>query len=568
MDIMTRWYPLPAFPDLPTLLISPRFGSSSYTLHVTDLANIWVETLDRKGILLRSLQENTSIDLSDGDPNQWSVFLSKLNAVFDPTSPDHNDTSLTLSSSPDKESPDGLVLNVTCVLPKPLKPLKWPVYLAKGQPAGLASELVLPLIQAHHARAQETENLIAKLKEKDAVITKLADKLEAMGMGLEHVFNSLSGKRKTTRAMAEEKVKGLALFDESEWKSKVNADQTTPEDVAILIREVFAGSSLHHNAEADLSASSQLNDWWTKVGRKPHTALKPHKKDTRKKLQKEPSPEDKASLEGDDDFQVQATPPHLQSNRKQQGHTTAANDTTDDDDDYNDDHNDSPVVIPDSLPTAQQEKSRFRLGALGNKTKANQESSATQSSFTVPADEDETASESDKESVQPEPLKRPNTRLGTIGKSQKSASSPAKSSPPVYIPVEDGSETPSGSDSDKDEPSKLRTPPKPISAPRRKGGLGRIGGSSRETSAPPEASKEIIPDTEKATAASSVKSRGQKVGTIGKRYGTDAKRQRSETPPNTEEPETEEQKAERKRVELAKELERKAAAPAKKRRKF
>ncbi|KAI0004690.1 XLF-domain-containing protein [Xylariaceae sp. FL0662B] len=561
----SRWYPLPAFPDLPTLLISPRFSSSSYTLHVTDLANIWVETLDRRGILLRSLQENTSIDLSDGDPNQWSVFLSKLNAAFDPTEPDHHDTSLTLSASPDEATQDGLILNVTCVLPEPLKPLKWPVYLAKCQPVELASELVLPLIQAHHARTRENEDLIARLKEKDAIITKLADKLDALGTGLEYVFNALSGKRKTTRAMAEEKVKGLAVFDERDWRSKVNADREIPKDVPTLIREVFAESDSHYDAEAELSASSQLNDWWTKIGTSPHTAVKPRKKDIPARPQMEPPQEDKASLGGDDDdFQVQATPPHLQSKRKQQGRTTVVNDTTENDGD----DNDSPVVIPDSVPIASQEKSRFRIGAIGGGRKANQESSASQSSFTVPADEDETASESDKESVQREPPKRPNSRLGTIGNSRKLSSPPAKSSSPVSTPVnDDGDETPSGSDSDKDESSKPCTPSKPIPTPQRKGGLGRIGGRSRDTPTPSEESKETT-SVENAKVASPGKPKGQRIGAIGKRYGTDAKRQRSKSPPKIEEAESEEQKAARKRSELAKELEQKATAPAKKKRKF
>lgn len=75
----SKWRPLPTFPDLPALLISPGFHveSSSYSLAITDLANIWTESLDRKGILRRSLNEDTSIDISDGGQEQWRVFLSK-----------------------------------------------------------------------------------------------------------------------------------------------------------------------------------------------------------------------------------------------------------------------------------------------------------------------------------------------------------------------------------------------------------------------------------------------------------------------------------------------------------
>ncbi|KAI0839189.1 XLF-domain-containing protein [Hypoxylon sp. FL0890] len=556
-----KWYPLPAFPDLPALMISPRFASSSYIIHVTDLANVWVENLDRRGILLRSLQENTSIDLSDGDLNQWAVFLSKLNAAFDPTLPDHHSTSLSISaSSADRSSGDGLVLHVTCVLPKPLKPLKWPIYLTKCPPVGLASELVLPLIQSHHARTMEIEDLIARLKEKDAVITKLVDKLEANQTGLEHVFNSLSGKRKPSRALAEEKVKGLAVFNESDWRSTIAAKQQLPKDVSSLIHEVFAETGLQCSVDAEIAPSSQLNDWWTKLDSHPKGAIKPQK-ETPKKAQKTPSPGAKTSEErDDDDFQVQATPPHLQSRRRNQAHSKAADGSMDDDD--------SPEEVPDSHPTPSQEKSRSRIGAVGGRKKANQDASASQSSRTVPADEDETPSESDTEPMQSRHQTRPNTRLGNIGKSKGSSPPPAKSSSPIPPPSKEDDETASGSDSDGNDrgPSKARSS-SPAPAQRRKAGLGRIGGKtkSRVTPEPDVATPEAAsPDTVKSPA----KAAGRKLGVIGKKPGADGKRQRSDSPATVAEPETEEQRTERRRAELAKELERKAAAPTKKKRRF
>ncbi|KXJ96132.1 hypothetical protein Micbo1qcDRAFT_158335, partial [Microdochium bolleyi] len=107
-----QWRPLPTFPGLPQLFVAAVFGRStaastssslpaaaaSYTIHVTDLATVWTESLDKKGILKRSLVEETSIDLIDADAEQWSVFLAKLGAAFDPGSPDHAGTSLTLAA--------------------------------------------------------------------------------------------------------------------------------------------------------------------------------------------------------------------------------------------------------------------------------------------------------------------------------------------------------------------------------------------------------------------------------------------------------------------------------------
>ncbi|KAI1464169.1 XLF-domain-containing protein [Daldinia caldariorum] len=563
-----KWHPLPIFPHLPALMISLQYTSSSYTLHVTDLANVWVESLDRKGIILRSLQENTSIDLSDGDPNQWTVFFSKLDAAFDPASPDHHTTSLSLSASTvGTTSGGGLALYVTCVLSEPLNPLKWPVYLTKCPPVGLASELVLPLIQAHHARTLEVRDLITRLKEKDAVITKLVDKLEANKVGLEHVFNSLSTKRKQSRATVEEKVKGLAPFNESDWRSSVTTSRELPRDLPSLIQEVFAETGLHSSVNGDISPSSQLNDWWTKLGSKPTTATKPPPKEATRQL-RETTPPDTRTTEGrdDDDFQVQATPPHLQSIRRKYDYSKATGDTTDDDD--------SPVAIPDSHPTVARDNLRSRIGSVGGKKLAN-DNSASQSSRTVPIDDDETPSESDAEPVLPEPPKRNNARIGTIGKSREPSSPPKASSvPPSSLPPQppkDGDETASGSDPEDDAgPSKARSS-SPVPTERKRVGLGRIGGKpkTRVTPEPPEEPNVTSPRIRSPQAATSPgRPASRRIGTIGTRADADGKRYRPSSPVPAPEPETEEQRAERRRAELAKELERKAAAPTKKKRKF
>ncbi|CAJ2500636.1 Uu.00g034890.m01.CDS01 [Anthostomella pinea] len=559
----TRWLPLPAFPDLPTLLISPRFASSSYTLHMTDLANIWVESLDRRAILWRSLEENTSIDLSDADPAQWAVFLSKLGAALDPASPDHHLTSLSLRASPTPDSEGGLTLHITCVLPKPLKPLKWPVYLTKCQPASLASELVLPLVQGHHAQNREAEDLMGRLREKDAIITKLVDKLEASHIGLEQVFNAFSGRHSVTRAAAEAKVKGLAPFHEDDWRAQQSVSQTDPQDVTTLIQSVFGNAGLERDTDLGVGASDQLNDWWTKLGSNNNEAVKPRKTQEPTGIQESPPTHSKPSAaRDDDDFQVQATPPHLQSRhftRNDPNQIASDGDMTDDD---------SSEVVPDSHPAPSQEKPRSLIGALGGTKKVTQDHSASQSSRTLPTEEDETASESDDEPIKPTYRKQPSTLLGTISKHKKPSPSPAKASSPAPPPPHDGDDTATGSDSDSNNSAHPRPSAKPASTPQRRGGLGRIGGGSKTPTATPEKRKDTPSDTEIGNAAGSAKPPARRIGAIRHRPQADAKRPRPESPVDPEEPETEEQKAERKRAELAKELERKAAAPAKKKRRF
>lgn len=556
-----RWRPLPTFPHLPALLISPGFNvqSSSYSLEITDLANIWTEGLDRKGILRRSLNEDTSIDLSDGDKEQWRVFLSKLEAAFDPTSPEHGLTSLTLSP----HGTGDLLLQITCVLPKPLEPLKWPVYLAKRQPDVLASELVVPLIRGNQVRTQEAEYLISRLKEKDAVINRLVDKLLAVGTGLEHVFHSLPIKRKATRAMAEEKVQGLAPFNEDQWRTHCASTLERHTDLSSLLLKAFSNSSIEGGRE-DMKVSSQVNGWW-EAFETTSAITKPQEQTI--SAEERPSTPDKGKLAGDsdDDFQVQATqatqvtPLSAKENQDRKQVATQDGDTTDE--------GDSLALIPDSHPKVE-ERPHPRLGALRGKRGSSQVQSQSQSSHTVPND-DETASESDPEPVKPSPARNTRSKpVGTIRGNKKSASPPpAKSSSPARPPPKEDDETASDSDTG----SAARS--SPVAAPvqkKRGGGLGPIGGRSRTTPAPPE---------EQSRATSVESSTGprpprQKLGAIGKSTGGGDSRRRPQAESSVEpaaaaaEEETMEQKAERKRAELARELERKAAAPAKKKRRF
>ncbi|KAI1338704.1 XLF-domain-containing protein [Xylariaceae sp. FL0016] len=555
MDSPARWYPLPAFRDLPPLLVSPRFASTSYTVHVTDLANIWVESLDRKGILLRSLQEETSIDLSDpADPEQWTVFFSKLKSTFIPaSSEDRRLTSFSLSASSTASAEPGLILRVRCVLPKPLEPLDWPFHLQKCNPASLASELVLPLVQAHHDKMQEEADLIDRLKDKDAVIAKLVDKLAVVGHGLENVFN-VSGRLKTTRAAIEEKVSGLARFDEKEWRSTQNNAHDKYRDMSTLIQGAFGGRGPGCDLKSGIGVSGQINDWWTNLSSEA-TVSNPEQEQSSVTQEPEPPSNESGLTEGEDaDFQVQATPPHLQM--KFRTSRTRKPNITQDEADSTD--GDEQVVIPDSHPHDVRYKARARIGLIGGE-RPGQGNSASQSSRTITMNEEETASESEQDS---EARKTRIGRIGIAGKIKRPAT------PPMGIPRASSTsnhddETASGSGTESDE--QARPPSASKSALDLKPGSSLIG--EKRKSVPPEpkeATTERI-ETEDHKHPSSTRSTTRRIGVIGKSVPVSSRQIRAQPPP---EHETQDQKAERKRTELAKELERKATAPAKKKRKF
>lgn len=601
------WRPLPVSrPDLPALLVSTSFTSSpassaSYTVQITDLANMWSESLERKAIYRRSLQEDTSIDPSEDEQNM-RTFLDYIRAAFDPSDDEHQNTSLILSVGDDAESrrnagDDGLVLHITCILPSSFTPLKWPMYLKKCPASTLTTQLVLPLLQAQHARAREIDALVAALRDKDTVICKMGDKLEALNVGLETIFTSLSNRRKATQAQAEERVKGLALFDEDKFRGKMDkahnggrsSDDGGLPGLPGLIKDVFGGTTgLTYQSDSLLvdDDALPLNDWWRKLrtGSPPSPVplverRKGKEKETapaaRKSRAETPTPTptpprpaakpsaksaaaDQDTDEDDGDFQVQSTPPHLQSARKRDTNTRpTTTKTTAGDDETTEDDTDEPSLIPDSYPPpAQPRPSPRKLGGLGGLRKKKAESP-----LPPPAD-----------SATPTPTPTP---------------SPSPSPPPPKpTPVAADDES-TASETESEPPS---PPPPPKPAPARKGGLGRLGGLKGKTATPTPEPDSQGPSSRHSSPAKPRGKLGQLGGLGGPKRSTPSSSQAESSMTATagdgdvrgrpvdkmdvdEEPkaprETSQDRADRKRAELQAELDRKkAAAPARKKRKF
>ncbi|KAI0188071.1 XLF-domain-containing protein [Astrocystis sublimbata] len=565
MALPSKWQPLPNFPQLPALLVSASFAESSYTLYITDLANIWVEHLDRRGILSRSLQERTSIDLYEAGTEQWAVFLSKLRAAFDPTSSDHRLTSLGIASGSDPKNPDHLTLRIVCDLPGDLPALEWPVHLVKCQTASLTTKLVLPLIQEHHVQHREAKDLVVRLKEKDALIKKLLDKLSTMHTPLESIFNSLSSKHAVTRAAAEERIKGLAPFNQESWRSHLNIE--SPRDASSLLQSVFGEPGISCIPASDLSVPNTLDNWWTRLGPEFRSSSKLISNSaSHHEPEEQVNGHDSSSETAEDqNFEVQV-PLHSSpqsSNRGKLGgnkETLAASRDNDSDSSGN-------------SPAQSRNESRPKVaGTLGRLKKAPTEQFTSQSSRTLHAaddddDDDDTVSGSDDErqSESSKPTKTTATRLGAIGKS-KGTPQEVEATTKKEPEDESNDETASGSDSDNDGVLSPRKSQRTAPATPRKGAVGRIGGKPRNVARSSQSPKGSQGPIDDSTVPK--KSEARKIGAIGNKSHTEAKRAHADVTVEPEELETDEQKAERKRTELAKELSQKNAIPARKKRKF
>lgn len=557
-DHHAAWRPLQVTShEVPKLLVSTTFTPSSYTVHVTDLANIWKESLDRKAICMRGFKEDTSIDPSE-DQSQMLVFLQKIQAAFYSSHADHSMTSLTLSRSRADDTDGALELHLTCILPQPLKPLKWPIYLKKCNPSITATKLVLPLIQAHYSCAREIDKLVAVLQQKDGIITRLVDKLEATGTGLEHVFNSLSGKRKVTRATAEERVRGLAPFDEAKFRRTIaTSREIHSQDVQNLLDSVFGGDTgLSYHPDMDVDNSPMLDDWWNKLDRGRTVSLFERGATVAGKKAETPPPSLPNAVrktanhsDEDDEFQVQATPPHLISAKKRG--PGARMPPVDDDA-----STDGEEEVPDSVLVVSSPAKTAGAVTTG---------------------------------------KTSTSTLGSFSKSKMQSPSPPlpRYSPePGHESIEDAQQDDDTSETASEADDTMRISPTTQSAQPQKvnslsqpkpSGLGRIGGKAKAATNEPAPATGSKRSSSPGPAAVEPAPKTRKLGLIGKVAADDSevsgdggeskgglpvlhKPKTEERPPSPAE--TEEERANKKRQELQRELDRRAGAGAKKKRKF
>ena len=557
------WMPLdvPRSVDskLPALLISTVFRSDSYTVHLTDLSYIWSESLERCDIFQRSQDENTSIDPRDGD--QLHILLDKIKLGIE----GGRDTALTLAVNGNTDRP-GITLSITVPLPGGLDPLEWPVHLTATSQSLLGNQLTIPLLEAQQMRMRELASLADIIREKDNVIQKLVDKLESQGMQLGQVFPQAAGKagRKVDRKRAEEKVKGLSHFDMEVWRQGLDKEESR--DVGQLLEQVFrSGRFSYLDIKGAINVLKGPENWWEDV-RGGTFALSTGKSALHEESKTSKGPktaksmlEKEESIQDDDKFQAQATPPHLRLTAQKTALEKTIDDSTEDDDDL-----DAPSQrskIPDSFPsspTPPRAKSPVRvpkkLGLIGGKKESSklapEGDNETAESSSSPRLDKSHCPESRTEFGDPKPdLTKPKRALGRIG---------GKKPPP---------------DLEASLPS-VNEATKP-----KRGRLGQVGGKRREATPAP-----AYPQPDAEAAVSPLKPTGgakQKLGSdaepgtkvvedgsggIGSEEpkGRPFKQEKEEPPPR----ETSEEKADIKREQLKMQLEEKAKAPVKKKRKF
>src|SRR6266536_2465327 len=136
---------------IPSLYVKYDLTGPSYKILITDLTNIWAESLARTQILQRAFKLSTSIDPSD-DKEQLNVLLQKVqDAVHCKKG---TQTKLSLGSNPEE-----LQLGTLTSLPAPCEPLEWHFNLLRLPHGALIEELLLPLLQDHAGLAADAKAL-------------------------------------------------------------------------------------------------------------------------------------------------------------------------------------------------------------------------------------------------------------------------------------------------------------------------------------------------------------------------------------------------------------------------
>ena len=243
--------------NTPLLLINFGLTKDGYSFYLTDLASIWSEKLSRKQIIRRSLDENTSID-----PTESTQQYSKLLEKIDDGLRGKEGSSLHLYQA--DEQSYALKLLLINKLTSPLSPLVWPLHLQALGQGWLREILILPIISKSTMYSEQIKQLHGTIEEKDQVISRLCDRLQASGVDLASVFPNTSGlkipRRADVRSHLAPYVKGLAKSGKGEWSMTPKSVDNTSKSFVDRLPPVLSALS-ERDIDGEHMENSSILDW-------------------------------------------------------------------------------------------------------------------------------------------------------------------------------------------------------------------------------------------------------------------------------------------------------------------
>lgn len=271
---------------LPPLLFKFISTSKGYEMYITDLTQLWSEQLSYRQVLKRAEEDDTTIDPSE-DAEQYNVLLQKVEEALH----GRPESKMALTGG---SKADSLELRLSTNLPAPLEPLKWRLYLSKEPLTASTNHLLLPLLRAETGREASQQILLEQLKQKDWVLAKLFDKIEAMGIDLSTVFPGTSGlrgaRKETSLGQAAKYIKGVAPFDENTWLGEVQKSSPEIGLASNLLTETWGA-----DASQDPGTFNPPPDkWWESLAARSTAAVTPEPEKRKEKPAPVPAPAPKA----------------------------------------------------------------------------------------------------------------------------------------------------------------------------------------------------------------------------------------------------------------------------------
>ena len=256
--MVLNWKPLKLSSNefqTPPLLVKFEFGPSHYKLYLSDLTYIWTESLDRRPIVKRALNVDTSIDPSESG-DQLQLLLQNIQKALDEV----EGATLSISKSGNSQK---LILCSTTPLPGALKPLVWPFHLMPAPQHLLTSELLQPCLSQQFFAKAQVVYLTQLIKDKDHVISRLVDKMQSDGTDLSKIFPRVSGLRSGAkshfRETASKFVKGLGEFDDEGWRTRFRDSTQLPSSLPDILSRLFCSD---HENFPELIMEDIDGTWW------------------------------------------------------------------------------------------------------------------------------------------------------------------------------------------------------------------------------------------------------------------------------------------------------------------
>lgn len=209
--------------------------ATSYVVELTNLVHIWSETLERREIYRRALNDNTFIDPTE-DASQLRLLLD---TIIKPLTSKDGQASLRKHGQDD----DRLEIKTRVPLPSPRHSIEWTFSLERRAESAVGKEILIPSWLYSYQDQRKIKDLTKMLIEKDHVIDKLLESIRGNNIELSSIFPSTAGlkasKSTNRREQAGTVVPGLASFDRERWEDEIKqtSDNATHSRPAIPFTE-------------------------------------------------------------------------------------------------------------------------------------------------------------------------------------------------------------------------------------------------------------------------------------------------------------------------------------------